>query len=356
MGDPVPFQDLLQKDHDDARQHLAGAWRAHAEQVREVLEKGWQQNLAKVFDERLRALAEKLEEESQKRLSLKQAEVRAMALAEEERKRNETRREFAAELHQLARRIAQATDVEEWATALLDGLSALAETAAVFRVADGKLRSVAMRPAGPEIELAIREAPAFAGVEETLDTVVVAVTPRELSEGVCFALGLTGPGRAYLAPLIRTGDRKLSGVVLAAPSRPGFDLTLFELICALAGPVRTAPPQAAQMVAGILPATPAMAPVKERVENEELLLRARRFARVKVAELRLYQSQAVIDGRAAKKLYSGLKAEIDLARQQYQEEFPASAGTPDYLHEELVRTLANNDATLLGVDYPGALA
>lgn len=90
---------------------------------------------------------------------------------------------------------------------------------------------------------------------------------------------------------------------------------------------------------------------------DESLLKARRYARVRVAEMQLYAADRVAAGRGARHLYAALRAEIDEARAGYTREFLTSArGMPDYLHEELVRALAQNDAILLGPDYPGPLA
>ena len=84
---------------------------------------------------------------------------------------------------------------------------------------------------------------------------------------------------------------------------------------------------------------------------------ARRFAKVKIAEMQLYQAAAVKAGRAAGNLYGALKPQMDAARELYRERF-LSNGSPvaDYFHFELVRALANDDATLLGPEYPGPLA
>lgn len=92
-------------------------------------------------------------------------------------------------------------------------------------------------------------------------------------------------------------------------------------------------------------------------EAEPVHFRAQRFARVRVAEIRLYHSQAVLRGRAAKNLYTGLKEEIDSARDVFERDYLSnSVSLPDYLHLELVRTLANGDEKLLGEKYPGPLA
>ncbi len=80
---------------------------------------------------------------------------------------------------------------------------------------------------------------------------------------------------------------------------------------------------------------------------------AQRFAKVKIAEIQLYQSAAVKSGRASRDLYGSLKPHIDAAREAFREKF--SGSTADYLHAELVRVLANDDASLLGPAYPGPL-
>ena len=75
-----------------------------------------------------------------------------------------------------------------------------------------------------------------------------------------------------------------------------------------------------------------------------------------MAEIRLYQSEKVIKGRTAHDLYTSVKAEIDSAREAFRREYlNASDSMVDYLHLELVRTLANDDVELLGRDYPGPM-
>jgi hypothetical protein len=92
------------------------------------------------------------------------------------------------------------------------------------------------------------------------------------------------------------------------------------------------------------------------VSHEESNLRAQRFARVRVAEIQLYHAAAMKNGRAARDVYRALKTEMDAARDAYRENFLTPIdGTADYLHAEFVRTLANDDAALLGPGYPGPL-
>jgi hypothetical protein len=86
-------------------------------------------------------------------------------------------------------------------------------------------------------------------------------------------------------------------------------------------------------------------------------LRAQRFARVRVAQMRLYKSEAVRAGRAGRALYVRLRDDIEAGRAAFRREFlTGNTAMPDYFHRELVGTLANDDATLLGDDYPGPLA
>ncbi len=99
----------------------------------------------------------------------------------------------------------------------------------------------------------------------------------------------------------------------------------------------------------------AVAPLP-RVSPEEKHLRAQRFARVRVAEIQLYHAAAMKSGRSSRDVYAALKAEMDAAREVYGEKFLTRVnGTADYLHVEFVRTLANDDAELLGYEYPGPL-
>ncbi len=85
-------------------------------------------------------------------------------------------------------------------------------------------------------------------------------------------------------------------------------------------------------------------------------LAAQRFARVQVAEMRLATSQAFRAGRAASDIYGALKQPIEEARQQFREKHMTVSPTMvDYLHLEMVRSLADDDANMFGPNYPGPL-
>jgi chemotaxis protein histidine kinase CheA len=76
---------------------------------------------------------------------------------------------------------------------------------------------------------------------------------------------------------------------------------------------------------------------------------ARRYARLLVSEIKLYHESAVTAGRRDRNLLERLRSEIERARRLYGERVPAAVqARTDYFDLELVRTLANGDASLLG--------
>jgi len=82
---------------------------------------------------------------------------------------------------------------------------------------------------------------------------------------------------------------------------------------------------------------------------------ARRFARLLVSEIKLYNEQKVTEGRAQGDLYPRLREYIDRSRDMYDKRVKAAvAQRYDYFHHELVNTLAEGDESKLGSAYPGA--
>ena len=84
---------------------------------------------------------------------------------------------------------------------------------------------------------------------------------------------------------------------------------------------------------------------------------ARRFAKLLVSEIELYNKGKVAEGRKNRDLYKWLKTDIDRSRQTFEKRFgKALSKQVDYFHDELVKVLAENDPTVLGADYPGPSA
>jgi hypothetical protein len=76
---------------------------------------------------------------------------------------------------------------------------------------------------------------------------------------------------------------------------------------------------------------------------------ARRYARLLVSEIKLYNEAAVRAGRQQRDLRQRLRAEIDRAQRLYEERVPPAVGARDlFFHQELVQTLAGGDPGLLG--------
>jgi hypothetical protein len=90
-------------------------------------------------------------------------------------------------------------------------------------------------------------------------------------------------------------------------------------------------------------------------EERRLHNDARRFARLLISEIKLYNEQKVAEGRSEHDLYDRLREYIDRSREMYDKRVKAEvAARYDYFHGELVNTLAEGDASKLGSSYPGA--
>jgi len=89
---------------------------------------------------------------------------------------------------------------------------------------------------------------------------------------------------------------------------------------------------------------------ERRFHNE-----ARRFARLLVSEIKLYNEQKVNEGRDSSDLYDRLREAIDRSREMYEKRVqPQVSAKFDYFHYELVSNLAEGSDTKLGGNYPGA--
>ena len=108
-------------------------------------------------------------------------------------------------------------------------------------------------------------------------------------------------------------------------------------------------------------AEPAVAePVAPQPEPEpmdpaeaEVHKKARRFAKLLVDEIRLYNLAKVNEGRKEKNLYDRLREDIEKSRATYDKRYSSTtAASVDYFTEELIRVLADNDISLMGASFP----
>lgn len=76
---------------------------------------------------------------------------------------------------------------------------------------------------------------------------------------------------------------------------------------------------------------------------------ASRYARLLLSDVKLYNEDAVREGRAHRDLGRRLEGEIDRARRQYEERVPPTvANRGEIFHQELIHTLAGGDPSRLG--------
>src|SRR5258706_295262 len=92
------------------------------------------------------------------------------------------------------------------------------------------------------------------------------------------------------------------------------------------------------------PPPPSMSP-EETKQHED----AKRFARLVVSEIKLYNEAKVNEGRRNKDIYERLKEDIERGRQMYADRVAASVrDSTNYFYDELVRILAGGDQSALG--------
>jgi hypothetical protein len=292
--------------------------------------------------------------------------------------RERARGESIEQLNQAARRLQQAAGAEELAATLADAAAAFAGGVAVFRVEGetaigerihGANEDAAERFRGLRIPLA--SAAALAGAVHGHDPVTAAATPNELSAEMVELVGHGAGERVSIFPLASRFPLASPGTETAdAERRPDSAfallyswgevqvaaLELLSQVAAASWPARETPKTVTSELVQIATGAPRKSWEDLPADEQQVHLRAQRFARVRVAEMRLRHAQEVQAGRAHRDLYRSLQPAIDGARQEFREAFfTPCASMVDYLHLELVRVLANNEIDSLGKDYPGPM-
>jgi hypothetical protein len=110
-----------------------------------------------------------------------------------------------------------------------------------------------------------------------------------------------------------------------------------------------APAAAMSAAAGV--ATGGISTIQEG-EGSEVHRKAQRFARLLMDEIKLYNQAKVSEGRKHKDLYDRLKEDIEKSRSTYQKRYGnTAAASADYFNQELIRSLAEDDVSLLGSNF-----
>ena len=136
----------------------------------------------------------------------------------------------------------------------------------------------------------------------------------------------------------------------------GFRLSRADVFAAAAGPAPAATPASAAPVAipgsGARPSTGArrLAGPLAPGDGDERREEARRFAKLLISEIKLYNERAVLEGREHGNLYERLKEDIDRSRQMYDDRIPEDVrSSSNFFYEELVHILAEGKAESLGM-------
>jgi hypothetical protein len=342
---PSPLAQALEETRAAACEQLSAAWQLQVERIEEQLHAGWREHVGQVFEERFAELAARLAQEFDHAVAERRAALEALSVS--------------------VRRLSHAQASGEWAEALLDGVAPHCRRCLLFTVALRSLiaegargfdQDAAAEWSGREVRL--ESAPALAAAVETRDVVVALRSAGEISAELAALTGESDQERAHLYPVLARG--RCAALLYVDPARDDSAQAAVELLVAVAGlslgarPLSTAlvAIEAAAAASASAPDWYAALPLAER----ELHLRAKRFARVQAAEMRLFRSAEVRGGRARQNLYQALQGPIDKAREAFHRQFLAACPSMvDYLHQELVRTLANGDAAALGSSYPGPL-
>jgi len=265
-----------------------------------------------------------------------QSSVRQLAPAENAR--------TSAKLNEQFTRMRAAENDRGWCDALLDAVSLFSRRSAFFAIRKDQLwfqgsRGITGENNPPPVDIA--DAPAFANAVSRRGIIRAGRTAQDLSTPIAAVTGERDEASVDLLP-IALPDR-VAGVLYTEGAANLAALALIANFAACSLECRLLLEQGAagrrfRVRTSTGPASPRDAA-------------ARRFARVAVAGIVLHEFDAVRRGRIESSIYTNCAASIDTARGKYRENY---AGLPDYLHQEIVRTLAGNQPELLGTNYPHA--
>jgi len=350
-----------------SREQVLAAWQIHLDHVREQLEAGWRDTIDKIFDERFSEVETRLAEGFERAVT-----SRCNAIAEQNASyvRSTARRDVIDWLNQTGRRLRQSETRDVWIHSILDAAAEFCGTAAFFLVTSKGLKMEGARGArtsgAADVDIPLASAPAFAGAIESKETVVAMGTAGELSQTIASLLGDGSERRVYLFPVVVR--QNAVAVLYAEPAADSIDVNGLELLVSLASSsIETTETVTVRTPAGDLVRDIGRAPAAEAPKpaakpswaelsksEQELHLRAQRFARTQVAQLLLHRVNQVRTGRASHSLYRTLRGEIDAGREAFRQQFFENCPSMvDYYHLEIVRTLAQDTVDVLGPDYPG---
>jgi len=258
---------------------------------------------------------------------------------------------FVERLLSAVRTVSAARSLSDTLTALTTAAASLAPRAAVFvvkgREAHGWRAAGFPDPSPATLRLPNDDGGLMAAATTSGATVSTAHAPAP-------RFATLAPDRAALAVPITVGGQSVA-VLYADDGVPGESEApaswpeAMQILGAQASTslshitaVRTA-----QAMRGGLTGAPGR-PQRDRPAGEDDTS-AKRYARLLVSEIKLYNEPAVRLGREKRDLLQRLRPEIERARRLYEERVsPSISSRAAYFQEELIHTLADGDSALLG--------
>lgn len=355
---PDSIESALAAAQRDTRDQVAALLQRQVDRMRDLLSRDWQDEACRIIDERFARLSATVHDHADAELQTWVREARreiVQRLGDHLNSCFHHMREYASDRH--------------WCDALLDAAEALCSRCAFFSIRGSEICFQGVRGLESEQQAALpdlllSDVPAFSTVAANGEVTEVRRSRAELSEGLT-AMFDEAPDKAALLVPIATVERVVGILYVEEPSARG----ALEAIATVAGVVlenhlgtveHARPSTTVRSASDAQVVRPVMEPVVERMALPlpgQAQLQAQRFARVRVAEMLLRLPREVKQGRIERDLYVRLRPEIDRTREAYRRQFlEESPLLADYVHDELVRTLAKNDAGMLGSEYPGKMA
>jgi hypothetical protein len=126
----------------------------------------------------------------------------------------------------------------------------------------------------------------------------------------------------------------------APVQEPAAEVVEVAAHAASASAAASAPATAADPFAGMSP------------DDADTHRKAQRFARLLVDEIKLYNQAKVAEGRRNRDLYDRLKEDIEKSRSTFQKRYGnTAAASGDYFQKEVVRSLAEDDYSVMGASF-----
>lgn len=149
--------------------------------------------------------------------------------------------------------------------------------------------------------------------------------------------------------------RPAPAVAVARPEPPAAVIPVADPVVAAQPAAVATRSFAAAAAPAVTPPAPAppVTPSLGASQSDDVRAKAKRFAKLLVEEIQLYNQVKVAEGRSKRDLYERLRPDIEKSRAAYQKRYGEVIRDADYFAEELVRILASNDRTLLGSGFPG---